>query len=538
VSGKITAQELLYDNGNIRSRTFVDGILESSVITVAPPRPISVTVTGDAVQGATLSAVISGDLADELNNVTYQWMRDNIVITDEIGDHYTLSQDDVGTSITATVTYEDGGGNILDVTSNPIVGIANINDAVTGTVTISGDAVERTELSVSVSLDDEDGLGVISFQWERDGLAIEGATRSTYLLTQEDIGSSVSVTASYIDGFGASESITSASLDEIERFLPPFEPPFLPETSETIFASGSIFGTTASETIIPTSANVQVRGGDGDDLFQLDTDYTVAFGGLGDDVFFLQGQSQQATGGSGNDTFVIAGPLLGSVIHDFNAEEDTLYFANAVGNFVHFDELNGVASQVNDDVIIDTAVGQVQLLATDLTDLDQDNVKFYRDEVERPNSLVIPETGDAITGPGWITGTDANDLVISGGGNIRVSGGFGDDHLIAEHWGVRILGGSGSDLLEARDLYALFYGGSGTDQFYFTDRVDGLIGDFQSGLDQVVLNQGLGFENSQDAFAALTDTDDGAVLLSGNGDQLLFANLEVSQLDHDDFIFI
>jgi Ca2+-binding RTX toxin-like protein len=343
---------------------------------------------------------------------------------------------------------------------------------------------------------------------------------------------------SYIDDFGTSESLTSAPSDEIERYLPPFEPPFLPETTETLFASGYIFGTTANETIIPTSGNVQVHGGDGDDVFQLDTDYTRAFGGSGNDVFFLQGQNQHATGGSGNDTFVIGGPLLGSVIHDFNAEEDTLYFANAVGNLVHFDDLADAASQVNGDVLINTAVGQVKLAATDLKDLNQNNIKFYRDEVERPDALVIPETGGAITAPGWITGTDANDLVISGGGNIRVSGGFGDDHLIAEHWGVRILGGSGSDLLEARDLNALFYGGSGTDQFYFTDRVDGLIGDFQSGLDQVVLNEGLGFENSEGAFAALTDTDDGAVLLSSNGDQLLFANLEVSQLDQNDFIFI
>jgi len=473
-----------------------------------------------------------------LNNVTYQWLRDDIAITGAVGDRYTLGQDDVGASITATVAYEDGDGNIVDVASNSITDIENINDALTGTVTISGDAVERTELSVDISLSDEDGLGAFSYQWERDGLAIEGATGSTHLLTQEDVGSSVSVTVSYIDDFGTLESATSVSTGEIERYLPPFEPPVLPETSETLFASGYIFGTTANETIIPISGNVQVHGGDGDDVFQLDTDYTRAFGGSGTDVFFLQGQNQHATGGSGSDTFVIGGPLLGSMIHDFNAEEDTLYFANAVGNLVHFDDLADAASQVNGDVLINTAVGQVKLAATDLTGLNQDNIKFYRDEVERPDSLVIPETGEAITGSGWITGTDANDLVISGGGNIRVSGGFGDDHLIAEHWGVRILGGSGNDVLEARDLYALFYGGSGTDQFYFADRVDGLIGDFQSGLDQVVLSEGLGFENSEDAFAALTDTDDGAVLLSSNGDQLLFSNLEVSQLDQDDFIFV
>ena len=193
---------------------------------------------------------------------------------------------------------------------------------------------------------------------------------------------------------------------------------------------------------------------------------------------------------------------------------------------------------MNGDVIIDTAVGEVQLRETDLSDLNPENVKFYRDEVERPGSLVIPETGEAITGPGWLIGGTENDLIISGGGNIRMSGGFGDDHLIAEHAGVRALGGAGSDVLEARDLNAIFYGGSGTDQFYFADRIDGSIGDFQSGLDQVVINEGLEFENSEDAFSALTDTELGAVLLSSNGDQLLFANISVSQLGQSDFIFV
>ena len=538
VSGKITAQELFYDNGDIRSRTYVDGVLESSVIIPAPPGPARIIVTGNAVQGEILSVAVAGGSFDDLNNVTYQWLRDDIAITGAVGDQYMLGQDDVGSSITAKVTYEDDDGDIVDVASNAITDIENINDAVTGTVVIFGEAVERTELSVSNSLSDEDGLGAFSYVWARDGLAVEGATGSTYLLTEEDVGSSVSVTVSYIDEFGTVESVLSAPTDEIDRYLPPFEPPSLPETSETLFASGYIFGTNANETIIPTSGNVQVHGGEGDDVFQLDTDYTIAFGGSGNDAFFLQGQSQQATGGSGSDVFVISGPLLGSVIHDFNVEEDTLYFANAVGDIVHFDDLSGAASQVNGDVIIDTVVGQVRLAETDLADLSQDNVRFYRDEIERSDALLIPETGDAITGPGWIIGTDANDLVISGGGNIRVSGGFGDDHLIAEHWGVRILGGSGNDLLEARDLHALLYGGSGTDQFYFTDRVDGVIGDFQSGLDQLVLNDGLGFENSDEAFNALTDTDDGAVLLSGDGDQLLFANLEVRQLDQNDFILV
>ncbi|RZI79798.1 MAG: hypothetical protein EOP38_24410, partial [Rubrivivax sp.] len=48
-------------------------------------------------------------------------------------------------------------------------------------------------------------------QWLRDGIAISGATAGNYVLTQSDVGAAITVQASYTDGHGTTESVTSAA---------------------------------------------------------------------------------------------------------------------------------------------------------------------------------------------------------------------------------------------------------------------------------------------------------------------------------------
>jgi hypothetical protein len=62
---------------------------------------------------------------------------------------------------------------------------------------------------------DADGLGVISLQWKADGAALSGKTADTLTLTEEMVGKTITVVASYIDGQGFSESKTSASFGPI-----------------------------------------------------------------------------------------------------------------------------------------------------------------------------------------------------------------------------------------------------------------------------------------------------------------------------------
>ena len=66
-------------------------------------------------------------------------------------------------------------------------------------------------LTASNTLADADGLGAISYQWQRDGVNMVGATAATYTLGDADVGHAIDVVASYTDGHGTAESVASAA---------------------------------------------------------------------------------------------------------------------------------------------------------------------------------------------------------------------------------------------------------------------------------------------------------------------------------------
>ena len=91
---------------------------------------------------------------------------------------FTLDDADVGAQISVQVSYTDGQGTAEGPLASAQTGfIANINDAPTGSVSISGTPTEDQLLTADTSgIVDEDGLGAFSYQWYRDGVAIGGAT--------------------------------------------------------------------------------------------------------------------------------------------------------------------------------------------------------------------------------------------------------------------------------------------------------------------------------------------------------------------------
>ena len=90
--------------------------------------------------------------------------------------------------------------------------VTAINDPPRGTVSIDGTAMEHRQLTVNTSaLSDPNGLGVFSYQWQRNGAALSGATSAIYAPVRADVGAVLSVVVSYTDGGGVLESVTSAS---------------------------------------------------------------------------------------------------------------------------------------------------------------------------------------------------------------------------------------------------------------------------------------------------------------------------------------
>ncbi len=181
----------------------------------------TVTIAGTPTQGEILTASNTLSDADGLGAISYQWLRGGTPIPGATGATYTLIQADVGAAISVVASYTDGGGTLEQVTSAATAPIANVNDPPAGTVTIAGTPTQGEILTASNTLSDADGLGAISYQWLRGGTPIPGATGATYTLIQADVGAAISVVASYTDGGGTLEQVTSAATAPIANVNDP-----------------------------------------------------------------------------------------------------------------------------------------------------------------------------------------------------------------------------------------------------------------------------------------------------------------------------
>ena len=82
---------------------------------------------------------------------------------------------------------------------------ARPNSPATGAPTVDGTAQVGETLTASTSgISDADGLTTVSYtyQWLADDAGIEGATGSTYTVSDEDVGKPISVRVSFTDDRG------------------------------------------------------------------------------------------------------------------------------------------------------------------------------------------------------------------------------------------------------------------------------------------------------------------------------------------------
>jgi Nitrous oxidase accessory protein len=206
--------------------TYVDGHGETETVTSAATALVanindaptgSLTISGTAQQGQTLT--LQNNLHDPdggPTSVSYQWLRNGTAISGATGEDYALTQADVGSAISVKVVYVDGHGTTETVTSAATGLVANSNDAPAGGLSIDGYPEQGRMLTAQNTIADLDGLpGSFTYQWLRDGEVIEDATGSSYILTEADVGSRISVTTTYVDGGGYTETVTSALTDEI-----------------------------------------------------------------------------------------------------------------------------------------------------------------------------------------------------------------------------------------------------------------------------------------------------------------------------------
>jgi hypothetical protein len=165
------------------------------------------TISGVAMTGITLTAD-AGNWTPSDTALTYLWTRVGTpVVNVSSNQDYTPTAQDVGHTLTVTVTGADLGYANASVTSDPTAivqeGILTpIVASISGTVAV--DQLLRAEQG-SVG----PGTPTLSHQWYRSGVAIPGATGTTYVTHAADYGHSLSVKVTCSEaGYG---TVTSTS---------------------------------------------------------------------------------------------------------------------------------------------------------------------------------------------------------------------------------------------------------------------------------------------------------------------------------------
>jgi VCBS repeat-containing protein len=167
-----------------------------------------IAIAGAAQEHATLTAVLGSDPDGGPSGETYQWLRDGNAISGATASSYVIAAADAGHQLAVRATYSDGQGFTEIVTSAPTGPVNAVNDG-QAPISINGTAKEDETLTVVLGSDPDGGPSGATYQWLRDGSVISGATASTYIVSNADVGHALSVTASYTDGQGFAEAVTS-----------------------------------------------------------------------------------------------------------------------------------------------------------------------------------------------------------------------------------------------------------------------------------------------------------------------------------------
>lgn len=179
----------------------------------APANTDLPVITGSAITGTQLS-VSNGIWVNSPLSYSYQWRSNNANIVGATSNTYTLTSNEVGTTVTCVVTATNASGT----SSATTIGIGPVTAAGAAPVntvlpSVSGTPTENQVVSAALGTWTNSPTSY-TYQWKRDGVAISAATASTYTLVTADVSKTITVDVTAINGSG-STTATSAGFGPI-----------------------------------------------------------------------------------------------------------------------------------------------------------------------------------------------------------------------------------------------------------------------------------------------------------------------------------
>ena len=418
----------------------------------------SVTITGMPTEAQTLTANVVDP--DGLGAISYQWTADGIVISGATNSTYTLTQAEIGKTITVTANYTDAYDATESVTSTATAAVGSLH-LITGAA--KGEMLNGTSggdymigLGGNDWLNGKGGNDTLDGGAGRDILA-GGAGNDLYLVDLTSAGILEDIVIELPHAGIDTIQLRGTSTNTLASTLT------LGANIENLDASGTgssllnLTGNALNNTIIGNAANNVITGGAGAD--NLD-------GGNGSDIYIIAQASDYAPGEVIRDT----GTTGTDEIRFTSTHAGTLVLSSAITSI--------------DSVVIGrgTAVSAVTSNTTAL------NV----------NASAVPDglnmTGNA--GANTLTGTAFDDKLFGGAGNDILNGGGGNDQLFGGTGNDILNGGNGNDQLYGGAGNDLLSGGAGSDCFVFNTAPRGrnnvaTITDFKPADDQILLSNAI-----------------------------------------------
>ncbi|WP_229804997.1 VCBS domain-containing protein [Alteromonas halophila] len=322
-------------------------------------QPGSVTLSGEAIAGETLTATVDDPDGFDPSGVSYQWLANGIPLSDQTGSSFTLTPEQRGATIRVSVTYVDDGGTREGATSNETPEVL-ANEA--GTIVVSGASTVGAVLTAEVT----DGNGLpetVNYSWSASGVVIEGETSQTLELGQATEGETITATATYTDLEGFEESITSEPTD-----------PVAPEGTNTPAEFSGLSATVQNNVTEPLTGEISVTDVDeNESSIVAQTDTTITYG------TFSISESGEWSYNLNTDDPVVAGLANAS-----ESVEDNAVIESADGT---------VATLVITIIGVNPASGNNQAaVIRDLTDDDTGELRFTLPEAQAAGRIEVSFT--------------------------------------------------------------------------------------------------------------------------------------------------
>src|SRR3984893_16386314 len=226
----------------------------SSVIDIIPTNSAVPTISGTARVGQTLRAT-TGTWTHNPTSYAYQWNSSaGGAISGATAATYIAVTGDIGNTLTVSVVATNSGGSSTPATKAATSAVIDIIPANSSVPTISGTARVGQTLTATTGTWTHNPTS-FTYQWNRAGGAISGATASSYVSVTGDIGTTLTVSVVATNTGGSSSPATSAPTSAVIDIIPANSS--VPTISGAAQVGQTLTATTGTWTHNPTSFTYQ-----------------------------------------------------------------------------------------------------------------------------------------------------------------------------------------------------------------------------------------------------------------------------------------